>query len=184
MRPKTTDFLSAKGTSELLAGIVARQTNEQIAARIEKVTGEKIALRTIGRRKQEWWTKRRQDDERFDEARAMLAAAKAEDVKMSQIVEARLARSLMLNPARLDEIPADDAARIGLEAEKVAGKNADRELKREEIQISRERLELQKGLQKAKQTADRALKAAQKSGGSIPVEVMAEIKETLYGLTA
>ena len=108
---KITDSLSAHAWSLMKAGFAAKKMYAAISKEIAAATGEKVSERTIGRRQNEW----RAEEDRLravrEQAVALVAAVKENNLEASSLAAALVADAL----ASSGEVPKLSAGLAGEE---------------------------------------------------------------------
>jgi hypothetical protein len=135
-RAKVTDGMSEEGQRVMLQGFAEGHTALWITGAIADATGEVVAARTVARRAAEWRDKCAQ----FDRAKQQYAAMKAAGLDGVQMIRALAFDRLVENPEALTGADPIKFHGLGLEAEKVALKKREMDLRARQIAVEERKL--------------------------------------------
>jgi hypothetical protein len=135
---KITDSLSEAAQKVMLQGFADQRTAVWISQAILDATGERVKERTVSRRAKEW----RDAQEQFDRAKRQYAAMKAAGLDGVEMLQALAFDRLVENPGALTGADPIQFHSLGLEAEKVAMKRRELDLRARQIAIGEKKLAL------------------------------------------
>jgi hypothetical protein len=137
-RAKATDGLSAEGQNAMARGFAAGWTAERIAQAVLDATGEVVAERTVSRRMAEW----RESKARFERAKEQYRAMKEAGLDGVQMLQSLAFEKLLDDPDALTGSDPLGFHALGLEAEKVALKKREIEVRERAVAIDERRIKL------------------------------------------
>ncbi len=133
---RSTDKLSAKAQRVMLAGFAGKKTARAVSRDIWRKAGERVNERTVARRAHEWRAQQLWRQDLFEQARAVVAAMKAENWSASDVVTALATNALLSDPQGFTGSPALRVQTLNLRGEQLG-------LRREEIELRRRTLALE-----------------------------------------
>ena len=167
----------------IASGLCGHKTAAAIAGDLKTQTGQSVAERTISREMKRLHDQQRRRDASREQARALLAAAREENIVASELIQALATQALMEDP---ESFTGQDAVKVqfaNLEAEKIRLKRAKLDQDNQRLALDREKFEgLKTKLATIRKQAEAAKEAVNKAGESISPELRKQL-EDVYDLT-
>lgn len=158
----------------MLRGFAEGHTALWVAGAIADATGEVVAERTVARRAAEW----RDAREQFDRAKQQYAAMKAAGLDGVEMLQALAFERLVENPGALTGADPIKFHGLGLEAEKVALKKREMDLRARQIAVAEKKMALLESREA------RAVAVLEEDNPDITPEMRVEKVKEILGLRA
>ena len=154
----------------IVSGFCGHKTAAAIAGDLKTQTGQSVAERTISREMKRLHDQQRRRDASREQARALLAAARDENIVASELIQALATQALMDDPESFTGQDAVQVQRANLEAEKIRLKRAEIELRKQQHELNREKFdEVKKRDQAGRETVEEIAKH-KADGGEVTEE--------------
>ena len=128
----------------IASGFCGHKTAAAIAGDLKTQTGQSVAERTVSREMKRLHDQQRRRDASREQARALLAAAREENIVASELIQALATQALMDDPESFTGQDAVQVQRANLEAEKIRLKRAKLEQDNQRLALDREKFQSMK----------------------------------------
>lgn len=180
-RSRVTDQLSSEAQAVLLACFRERLPASLIALRIKAETGADVAERTISRRKAEWDAEQLRRQRAREQMENYVAAMKASDATVTEMVQALAFEALLANPGELMTTPVE-LQKLEIAAHRNRIQEARLDIQRRAVALDESKFELMRQREEKAIAAANDLKDKVERGVSLTPADIERIRG-IYGLS-